>query len=79
MPEISIIRLPEVQRRTGLSRSSIYAMVSRKEFPSPVRLGKRSAGWVEGEVQEWLVGRIEESRRSPRLPASRHLAKLTPA
>jgi prophage regulatory protein len=49
-----VIRLPEVIGLTGLSRSSIYAAVSRNTFPSPVRLGVRAVAWREQEVLEWI-------------------------
>ena len=39
---VSILRLPQVKIRTGLSRSSIYAAVKSGEFPAPVSLGSRS-------------------------------------
>ncbi|MBF0371129.1 MAG: AlpA family phage regulatory protein [Magnetococcales bacterium] len=39
-----IIRRPEVQNRTGLSRSSIYLKISRGEFPAPIRLAWVSDG-----------------------------------
>lgn len=47
-------RLPEVRQVTGLSTSTIYAMIARGEFPRPVRLGKRAVGWPEHVLREWL-------------------------
>lgn len=60
----SILRLPTVKARTGLSRSTIYLRVSQGTFPKPVCLGGRAVGWVESEVQQWLEQRIEASRKS---------------
>lgn len=54
----SLIRLPVVQERTGLSRSTIYAFVSQGRFPKPVHLGARSVGWVDTDVQDWIRARI---------------------
>ena len=34
-----IVRLPDVQARTGLSRSTIYVRVAAGSFPKPVQLG----------------------------------------
>ena len=59
----TILRLPAVMSRTGLSRSTIYLRVSQKTFPLPVALGGRAVGWVEREVEEWLAQRIEASRK----------------
>ncbi len=61
MPE-SILRLPEVQARTGLSRSTIYARVGDKTFPKPISLGERAIGFVESEVEGWIQSRIIKSR-----------------
>ncbi len=55
-----ILRLAAVKVRTGLSRSSIYKRVADGEFPPQVSLGARAVGWVESEVDEWLVHRIAE-------------------
>lgn len=62
----SILRLPTVKARTGLSRSTIYLRVSEGSFPPPVSLGARAVGWVEAEVNEWLARRIEASRKAGR-------------
>jgi prophage regulatory protein len=59
----TILRLPAVKVRTGLSRSTIYLRVSEGTFPKPVSLGGRAVGWLESEVQEWLQRRIEASRQ----------------
>jgi len=58
----SILRLPAVKTRTGLSRSTIYLRVSQGTFPRPVGLGGRAVGWLEGEIQGWLAERIAVSR-----------------
>ena len=62
----SILRLPEVKMRTGLPRSTIYLRISQGTFPLPVSLGMRSVGWVESEIEEWIAGRITQSRNQPR-------------
>jgi prophage regulatory protein len=58
----TILRLPDVKRSTGLSRSTIYLRISQGTFPKPVSLGRRAVGWLEAEVQQWLQRRIEASR-----------------
>ena len=58
----TILRLPDVKRSTGLSRSTIYLRILQGTFPKPVSLGERSVGWVESEIQEWLQRRIDASR-----------------
>ncbi len=62
--DITILRLPQVIARTGLSKSSIYAKVAAGEFPEPISLGARAVGWISDEVQAYLVIRVEVSRQS---------------
>lgn len=57
-----ISKISEVKQATGLSRSSIYRLASKGEFPKPIKLSERSSGWIMSEVEEWLNGRIEASR-----------------
>ena len=57
-----ILRLPSVISKTGKSRSSLYLMIANDDFPKPIKLGKRSVGWIETEVDHWIEQRINESR-----------------
>lgn len=68
---LSILRRKQVEARTGLSRSSIYAKIRGTRpgefdptFPKPVSLGARAVGWVEAEVDAWLSAQIEKSRKA---------------
>ncbi|WP_340616583.1 helix-turn-helix transcriptional regulator [Xenorhabdus entomophaga] len=58
----SLIRLPEVQRRTGYSKAWIYKLISDGEFPKQVKIGPRSIAFIEAEIDNWIVQRIAESR-----------------
>ncbi len=62
----TILRLPTVKARTGLSRSTIYSRISEDRFPPPVSLGGRAVGWIEAEVNDWLAKHIEASRKAVR-------------
>jgi len=53
-----LIRLRNVLERTGLGRSSIYALVKNGEFPQPVHLTARAVAWVADEVDQWCEARI---------------------
>ncbi len=61
---LSLLRLPDVIARTGLSRSSIYQRIQEGGFPRQVPLGPQSVAWVEAEVEEWIAARIQASRDS---------------
>lgn len=55
-----LIKLREVMNSTGLARSTIYKYIKDGSFPESVNLGVRSVAWVEDEVQDWILERIEE-------------------
>lgn len=61
---VRLIRLPEVIRQTGLSRSTLYQLAADGRFPKPVRLGERCSAWPESEVLAWCAERIRESREA---------------
>ena len=58
----TLIRLPEVQRRTGYGKAWIYRLISQKKFPSSVKIGTRAIAFVESEIDEWVDQRIAKSR-----------------
>ena len=62
----TILRLPDVKIRIGLSRSSIYLRISQDRFPNPISLGGRAVGWIEAEINDWLNQQIEASRKGER-------------
>ena len=60
-----IHRLPEVQRRTGLKRSTIYQHIKDGRFPTPIALGDRAVGWLEAEIDAWIAERVSARRSAP--------------
>ncbi|PWE33435.1 DNA-binding protein [Maritimibacter sp. 55A14] len=56
------LRRRDVEALTGLSRSTIYDMMDRNEFPRPVRIGRRAVAWPQSAVDAWLAARPETSR-----------------
>ena len=55
----SVLRRRQVEARTGLSRSTIYFYMQKGTFPKPINLGERAVGWLEDEIENWLMQRIE--------------------
>ena len=55
----AIWRLPEVLRQTGLSRSTIYEMIGRGDFPQQVQLGRRAVGWIAADVLDWIHAKMD--------------------
>jgi prophage regulatory protein len=52
-----ILRQPEIERRTGLSRTTIWRLERSGEFPPRRRVLSHTIGWLESEVDEWIAGR----------------------
>jgi prophage regulatory protein len=64
---VELLRLSEVLRRTGKSRSAVYADDS---FPQQIKIGKRSVAWIGSEIDQWISDRVNASR-SGRMEAAR--------
>lgn len=58
-----ILRRQLVEAQTGLSRSKIYDLITRDEFPRPIKIGARAVGWVEADVEAWINSRIDAAKR----------------
>jgi prophage regulatory protein len=80
----SIIRRPEVERRTGLSRSGIYAAMRAGTFPACIALSSRAVGWSSEAVDAWVEKRLkngaaERAARNPISPPQRRKAATSNA
>lgn len=53
-----ILRYPEVFKRTGYHRTSLFKMEKVGKFPKRIPLGPKSVGWLESEVDAWIAARI---------------------
>jgi prophage regulatory protein len=62
--EQTFLRLPKVIVLTSLSKSTLYAMIQQKSFPSSILLGRRTVAWLKSEVEEWISERIQASRNA---------------
>lgn len=51
----TIIRLPEVMRRTGLKRTTLYRLVRGRAFPAQVVMSPNCVGWYLSEVEAWIA------------------------
>lgn len=54
----NLIRLPIVEAKTGLKKSTIYAAAKAKTFPAAVRLSARAVAWREDEIDDWISARL---------------------
>lgn len=70
---LTILRRKQVEARTGLSRSSIYAKLRHNpkrptdydpSFPRSVSVGAKAVGWIEAEIEAWIAAQIQKSRKA---------------
>ena len=61
---VELLRLPDVIRRVGYRRTTIYRMVKHGEFPPPVALGPWAVAWPSDEIDRWIATRIAASRKT---------------
>lgn len=57
-----LLRLPEVQRLTGLRRSAIYQQMQCGTFPRSVKVDPRAVTWSQAAVQVWIAQRLAGER-----------------
>lgn len=56
-----LLRRPDVEALTGLSRAWIYAAMQRGEFPRPVKIGRRAVRWPRSVIDRWVEARKTEA------------------
>ena len=63
-----LLKRPEVEAVTGLSRSAIYLKMRCGDFPVPIRLGPNSIAWRSSDIDEWIaalpLATPDESRKA---------------
>lgn len=52
-----ILRRHDVEAKTGLSRSGIYAEMAAGRFPQAIKLTAKAVGWLESSVEKWIAER----------------------
>lgn len=57
---LALERLPQVESRTGLSRSEIYRRAAARTFPAPIKIGPRASAWSVREIDAWIADRVAE-------------------
>nr|WP_206668166.1 AlpA family transcriptional regulator [Pseudomonas caspiana] len=58
--ELRILRLSEVEQKSGFKRAHIYNLMSQGRFPRSVRLGVRAVGWNAAEIDQWIAERLQD-------------------
>lgn len=63
----TVIRIKAVIRRTGLSRATIYRLMSTGNFPRSFKIGAVAAGWLAAEVHAWINERAMARQSADRI------------
>jgi prophage regulatory protein len=61
---LALLRINDVRARTGLARSTIYALVTQGRFPRPIQMlgSTHLSAWVSAEVDEWIREQVRAAR-----------------
>ncbi|WP_164271854.1 AlpA family phage regulatory protein [Stenotrophomonas sp. B1-1] len=57
------LRRPEVLSRTGVSRSHLYWLMDRGQFPRSFPLSPRVTVWLESDVDAWIAAQIPANNK----------------
>lgn len=57
MNKDALLRMPELTRRLGIARSTVYKLMQQEGFPRPIRLTRRAVAWDPNDVDEFLKKR----------------------
>ncbi len=55
---MKVLKLKSVIEKTTLCHSTIYKLISEGLFPKPIGLTDRAVGWVDSEVDSWILSKI---------------------
>lgn len=57
-----ILRLPQTSEKLGQANSTTWKYVKDGILPPPIRLGPRSVGWLESEINAVIAAKVFASR-----------------
>lgn len=57
---LNFLRLGDLIKKVGLSRSQIYSLIQRGEFPHQINISARAVAWEMSQVEEWMKNRMEQ-------------------
>jgi prophage regulatory protein len=62
-PMDAMLTYHDVQRITGLSRSTIIRLVKSGKFPTPLKIGDRAVAWDPEQIENWKKGLRNDAER----------------
>lgn len=82
-PRLNVLRMGGVERKTGLSRANLYNKLNPRSkyydetFPQQIQLGIGSVGWLESEIDTWILNREKASEKAKVLIKSQQAKRLS--
>lgn len=61
---ISVKRVERVEQDCGFSKTTIYRLMKRGQFPKPAKRAGRSVRWRNSEVQQWVRNEWQPQART---------------
>ncbi|WP_054177361.1 AlpA family transcriptional regulator [Citrobacter sp. CtB7.12] len=58
-----LLRLKQVQEKTGLKRTQIYLYMKTDDFPHSIKIGPASVAWLESEIDDWISQKLSNRRQ----------------
>lgn len=55
---MKVLKLKSVIEKTSLCHSTIYKLISEGNFPKPIDLTGRAVGWVDAEIDAWIMSKV---------------------
>ena len=54
-----LLRMKQVEEKTGVKRSQIYLYMKAGDFPASMKIGPSSVAWLESEINEWIDRKLK--------------------
>lgn len=71
---VKLLKLPAVLKRVTNSSTRMSAQIKEGIFPVPISFGARAIEWVEEEVEDWFLARVEAARTGASHPKQKAVA-----
>lgn len=60
--DLRLEKINQIVKRTELSKSTIYLLISKNKFPRPIKLTEKTTAWLVSDINQWLLERIAASK-----------------
>lgn len=61
--DMKVLRVKDVTERLGICRDTLWRLEKRGLFPRRIQLGRRAVGWLEEDIENWLLEKREKANK----------------